>query len=233
MNLIECFSKAGFTRHESSLYLTLCREGELTGYEAAKISGISRSNAYLALAGLVEKGGAFRVDGKSVSYIALPVKELISNLRREINEAFEFIENNVPAKETTADPFVTIKGKSHIINKMKNTINDASERIYISASSEDIKVVENEILEAIGKKRKVVVITSRPFVMDGAVVYYNEKKPGQIRLIADSSHVLTGEITVENNSTALYSMNRNLIELIKDSLTNEMELIKLNENKNP
>jgi hypothetical protein len=26
----------------------LCSEGELTGYEAAKLSGMSRSNAYLA-----------------------------------------------------------------------------------------------------------------------------------------------------------------------------------------
>ncbi len=231
MNLIECFTKAGFTKHESSLYLSLCREGELTGYEAAKISGISRSNAYLALSGLVEKGGAFRIEGKSVSYIPVPVKELTGNLRREINKAFEFIENNIPEKETVTDPFVTIKGKNHIINKMKNIIIDASERIYISASADDIDHVKIEIEQAIGKGRKVVIITSRKFVLHGADIYYNEKRPGQIRLIADSAHVLTGEIDGESNAASLYSMNSNLVQLIKDSLTNEMELIKLRGNK--
>ncbi len=54
MDLVDSLMKAGFTRHEAVLYLTLSREGELTGYEAAKISNIPRSNAYLALAGLVE-----------------------------------------------------------------------------------------------------------------------------------------------------------------------------------
>ncbi len=48
MNLEECLMKTGLTRHESELYIALCREGELTGYEAAKITGIPRANAYQA-----------------------------------------------------------------------------------------------------------------------------------------------------------------------------------------
>ena len=49
----------GLTRQEANLYVLLVLEGELNGYEAAKKSGISRSNTYNALAGLVEKGAAY------------------------------------------------------------------------------------------------------------------------------------------------------------------------------
>ena len=56
MDNVERLMEFGLTRHEASLYVLLVLEGSLNGYEAAKQSGISRSNAYSALAGLVEKG---------------------------------------------------------------------------------------------------------------------------------------------------------------------------------
>ena len=56
MDNVERLMEFGLTRHEASLYILLTLEGSLNGYEAAKQSGISRSNAYNALAGLVDKG---------------------------------------------------------------------------------------------------------------------------------------------------------------------------------
>ena len=58
MDNVERLMEFGLTRHEASLYILLTLEGSLNGYEAAKQSGISRSNAYNALAGLVDKGAA-------------------------------------------------------------------------------------------------------------------------------------------------------------------------------
>ena len=59
MDNVERLMEFGLTRHEASLYILLTLEGSLNGYEAAKQSGISRSNAYNALAGLVDKGAAY------------------------------------------------------------------------------------------------------------------------------------------------------------------------------
>ena len=77
------------------------------------------------------------------------------------------------------------------------------------------------------KGLKVVLITSPPFSLPGVIVHYHEKAPGQIRLIADSSYVLTGEISNSTESSCLYSRNKNLIQLIKDSLTNEIKIIEM------
>ena len=59
MVIAEKLQAFGLTRQEAAIYLCLCRNGTLTGYEAAKLTGISRSNVYNALAGLTEKGAAY------------------------------------------------------------------------------------------------------------------------------------------------------------------------------
>ena len=91
LNLVEYLMKTGLTRHESELYIALCREGELTGYEAAKITGIPRANAYQALSGLVDKGGAYTIEGSVQHYIAVPVNEYCENVIFHMREVTEKI----------------------------------------------------------------------------------------------------------------------------------------------
>lgn len=65
MSYVEKLMMFGLTRQEASIYLCLNRNGTLTGYEAAKLTGISRSNVYNALAGLTEKGAAYLMKGQA------------------------------------------------------------------------------------------------------------------------------------------------------------------------
>ena len=60
MDNVELLMSFGLTRQEARVYILLLGEGALSGYEAAKRLGISRSNAYAALAGLCGRrtGGA-------------------------------------------------------------------------------------------------------------------------------------------------------------------------------
>ncbi|HEX2954885.1 MAG TPA: helix-turn-helix domain-containing protein [Bacillota bacterium] len=225
MELIECFGQLGFSRQEASLYLLLCREGLLTGYEAAKLSGITRSNVYLALAGLEEKGGAYRSEGEAVRYGAVPIGELVANLRRALEASLAYIEGNVPEQKKEAEPFYTISGRYHVVDKMKNMILQAGERLYISVDQGHWDQVEEEIKKAVAKGRKTVIVTDFPLTLAGATIYQHHKDPGQIRLIVDSSEVLTGEIGRDATANCLYSKNKNLVQLIKDSLTNEIKLI--------
>ncbi|HEX3045638.1 MAG TPA: TrmB family transcriptional regulator [Bacillota bacterium] len=229
MELVESLMKVGLTRQESIFYLTLCKEGELTGYEAAKSAGISRSNAYQALSGLVDKGGAYRIEGDPVKFIAVPIREFTGNIRRRMGEVLEYLEKNVPHREEPSEPFITIAGTTHIINKMKQIIEQATERIYFSGAEAELDFVMSDFQSAVARGLKVVVITTPPFQKEGMTVFHHRKSPGQIRLIADSTHVLTGEISESGESTCLYSKNKNLIALIKDSLTNEIQLIQLHQ----
>lgn len=40
MKLLDCLMYTGLTKQESELYVVLCQSEPLTGYEAAKITGI-------------------------------------------------------------------------------------------------------------------------------------------------------------------------------------------------
>lgn len=55
VGLTEYLMEFGLTRQEATIYLNLMERGMQTGYEVSKQTGISRSNVYRALAGLVEK----------------------------------------------------------------------------------------------------------------------------------------------------------------------------------
>ena len=60
--------------------MLLLKSGQMTGYEAAKQTGISRSNTYTALAGLVDKGAAYVLEeGKVTRYTPVPAAEFCSN----------------------------------------------------------------------------------------------------------------------------------------------------------
>ena len=69
----------GLTRQEASIFLCLSQNGEMTGYEVAKQTGISRSNVYSGLSGLVDKGAAYLEDGNTSKYIAASVEEFCEN----------------------------------------------------------------------------------------------------------------------------------------------------------
>ena len=49
----------------------------------------------------------------------------------------------------------------------------------------------------------------------------------QVRLIIDSEYVLTGEVEGTSNDTCLYSAQKNFVNVFKDAMRNEIELIKL------
>lgn len=226
MDVIDALMQTGFTKHESLLYVTLCREGELTGYEASKITGIPRSNAYLGLAGLADKGGAYKINGETARYAAVDTTELVENLKRKFSRVMKVIEEEIPQVDKSKDNFVTINGKVQIINKMINLINQAQQRIYISISREQLECVIDELKAARERGLKVVIITSDNIQLEGMICYMAQKQYGSIRLITDSSNVLTGQLN-DSNPTSLFSMNPNLVYLIKDSLTNEIKLLNI------
>ncbi len=229
MQLIECLMKTGLTRNESELYVTLSREGELTGYEAAKLTGIPRANAYQALAGLVDKGGAYLVEGLKQLYIAVPADEYCANIAFHMQETLAVIKRDCPVVRRPTEPYITITGYQHIVDKMKNIINNATKRVYLSVSETELSLLTAELEKAVAKGLKIVAVTVGTAAIAGVAMYRITKPAGQIRLIADSAAVLTGVVTGSPEDTCLYSKNEPLVELIKDSLKNEIKLATLEE----
>lgn len=227
MDIIELLLNFSLTRQEATIYLTLFTEGALTGYEVSKITGISRSNAYTTLASLVDKGAACIIEGAATRYAPLSPGEFCQNKIRRLLEMQQQILQNMPSFKEETEGYITIKGDRHITDKIKTMIGEAKIRLYLSLSSASLLTFQDDLENAVSRGLKVVLITDPPYTLTGGIVYHTGDRSGQIRLITDSKIVLTGEISGGEDSTCLYSKKQNLVNLIKESIKNEIKLIEL------
>ncbi len=227
MTLVDDLTQFGLTRQESTMYLALQARGELTGYEAAKLTGISRSNAYNALAALVEKGAAYVMESAVTKYTPVSFEEFSGNRARRLAELRERIVANLPARKAETEGYITISGETHILDKARNMLAAAEYRVYASVSSGLLAKVESDLRALAKRGVKVVVLTDAAVSIDGAIAYEKGQVEGQLRLIVDSSIVLTGQIAEVDGATCLYSKNRNLVDVFKEMLQNEITLLTL------
>ena len=79
--LVDQLQNLNFTQYESRAYLSLLEQGNITGYELAKNSGIPASKIYAVLNKLMEKEVILALDSEPVKYTPLPPKEVLSRLK--------------------------------------------------------------------------------------------------------------------------------------------------------
>lgn len=229
MDAVPLLMSFGLTSQEAKIYCALSAEGELTGYETAKRTGISRSNIYTALAGLVEKGAACLCEGTSTRYSATPVEEFCGGKIAALKKKRDTLVKIMPERRKDTGGYLTVTGETNIMAKMNAMILSARKRIYASMSAGILRRILPQLAGAAERGLKVVLITEKPFEMEKAIVYHAEKKRRQIRLIVDSDCVLTGDIDEGEHSACLYSKKKNLVDLFKENLKNEIQLIQLTE----
>ena len=217
----------GLTRQEALVYQKLLLKGKQTGYEVAKEAGISRSNAYSSLAGLVEKGAAYLVEESAKRYIPVRLEEFCENCIRRMKAEEEWMVRNLPEGQVDEEGYITIEGEANIRDKVKNLIVSAKERVYLSCAVQVLGEFQNELKQLASEEKKVVIITDGPFGMDGARVYLTEDKGKQIGLITDSKYVLSGEYGKGSMNTCLYSGQNNFVLVFKTALANEIKLIEI------
>ena len=215
----------GLTRQEAIIYTTLLTHGEMTGYEVSKETGISRSNVYAALSNLADKGAAYLIEGDSTKYLPVNAETFTKNILSELQEKAAFINEHAPEKQVQTDGYITIIGGRNIQNKLLQMIKETRIRIYISASARIVDAYEEELSELINQGKKVVIMTDSSYNLDGAIVYHTDPEPGQLRVIIDSSFVLTGELTGSEEDNCLYSGQKNLVTVMKEALKNKIVLL--------
>ncbi len=225
--IIDLLLHFGLTRQEAKIYLLLHREGPLTGYEAAKRTGISRSNAYAALAALVEKGAAYIIEEQTVQYQAVVVEEFCANKIHFLENVAEELKKSMPEQKKRNENYITIRGRRNVEDKFRNMLLETKERVYLSVPSKIIDLFRTELKYLVDTEKKVVLITEEDYQLEGAIIYKSSHENSQIRLITDSTCALTGEMTDEWQTTCLYSENPNLVKLLKEALSNEIKLINL------
>jgi len=128
METLESLALFGLSRQEGQIYLILLAEGDLTGYEAAKQAGISRSNAYGALAALVTKGAAYLLDGGVPRYAALAPEEFFRHRIRSLEDAALALVPSLPRRRIATEGYLTISGRTAVLDRMRSMVEGAGLR---------------------------------------------------------------------------------------------------------
>ncbi|MBT3319550.1 MAG: TrmB family transcriptional regulator [Clostridia bacterium] len=231
MRAIELLSQFNLSRNEATIYYALLTHGSMNGYQLAKLSGISRSNTYTTLSSLVQMGCAYVIEGESTMYSPLSIDEFCSNRLRTLELAKDALIALAPQKCEDQQGYITIAGSLHIRDKIKNMMSETRKRIYLSASKKLLDLFSNEIKTLAGKGIKVVIITDEATELDNTSIYISDTPIKQVRIISDSTKVLTGDFDESRDASCLYSEKKNLVDLIKDSIKNEMTLIEMQKTK--
>ncbi len=227
METIAMLSAFGLTSQEAKIYIALHGCDFATGYELAKVAGISRSNAYAALFGLVDKGAAMLIEGKPVQYRAVAAEEFCANSIRRLQGMKTQLQERLVLVDETESQYVTIKGNRNITAKIETILEQVKKRVYIAMPSRQLALFTPTIESLTGRKCKVVIISDRNASVRGATVHHGETHTDGLRIIADSTGCLTGDLDESDDCTCLYSCKKNLASLIKHSIKNEITLISL------
>lgn len=211
----------GLTHQEAQIYVSLLNHGEMSGYEVAKDTGISRSNVYASINSLVDKGGAYLLEGEVTKYTPVPVNQFTKNMLEDFGRKADYLNSHAPAKVQNHEGYLTIVGAQNIRNKLRQMISETEQRLYIMAQAEILQSLEADLQKIIKSGKKVVIIT-KGFSLEGAKIYETEIEEGQLRFISDSAYVLTGEYTGDIHDTALYSGQKNLVTVLKEALKNKI-----------
>jgi DNA-binding MarR family transcriptional regulator len=237
--LVEALQSFGMTRQEAIVYLYLYQNSQSTGYEIAKMTGISRSNVYNTLANLLEKGAVYSMEGTSTKYVTVSIREFCENHFLHLKKDMEFLKENIPVLEAKEEEgYITIQGYVNILDKLRSMIKSTKKRVYLSASYEVINLLEKELVDLCKEGKKVVLIANagaesyeKNWDVLGCIIYKTKEANVQFRFVSDSSYVLTGELTGTQVDTCLYSCQTNFVKFFKEALRNEIQLIELKKRK--
>ena len=226
-DVIEKLMHFNMSRQEAIVYACLWEHGKLTGYEASKLTGISRSNVYGALNVLADKGAAIITESNTTLYSAVSPEEFLTNKLRHLEEDKKFLVENMPNITPNEEGYLTIQGYRNIKDKIQYMIEHCDMRLYLAASGNIMKEFEEVLSEAKRRNLKIVLMSDRDYSHLATKFYQDEPESGQIRLITDSTYVLTGEVQGRSSDTCLYSGQKNLVTIMKEALRNKIRLLEM------
>ncbi len=207
------------TQQEATLYILLCQSESMTGYEAAKTSGISRSNAYASLSNLVDKGFAYTIDGNPVHYVPISKKDLLANAKRNFASVIHSIEDELTMEPKITHPYLTLTGDTPILDCLKNMITQTQSHIYLSVDYSILLQIKEELSLACKRQLKVVLLSTQDLDC-GEHIFYPSTRQTSIKVIADTQEILAGTL-----QHSLYSKNETIVRIIRESIIDEITLI--------
>lgn len=206
---IELLQEIGLNKYEAEAYYTLLTQGPLTGYELGKRSQVPLSRSYDILERLSQKGLALAQPGDPARYKALESELFLGQIRASMERTLNALAGSLttPDQATTSGEFWVIRGRAHILARVKVLCEQARETLHLSLPEVYLGETSDKLAEARGRGCSVSLLTN------------DAPGPATLALLVDSREGLLGTLEPEESCQAVLSANPALLAALAASFT--------------
>jgi len=243
--IVDLLLEFGLSTNASKAYVALLRNNPATGYEISTQSGIPRSAIYSVLNRLSSMGLINSVGDSPKRYVALSPAALLEHLKSSHHDRLQKLEEALDQLDTSEEAFDFwhLHGYQNLMLKLKETVQAARQKIFLSAWAREVEALADSLAAA---EERGVVITlfsfcklSRTF---GDTVSYRLDEVElrkiwnpKIILVVDQSTTVMGSSANRPDSRAIWTQNRAITEIATNHIILDITLAgqRLNFDPNP
>ena len=163
----------GLNSYEVKIWTALLSRGVSTAGELSDIANVPRSRSYDVLESLEKKGFVIMKLGKPIKYIAVPPKEVVERVKKNVNEyAKEEIKKLSDLKNTEivdelstlhtqgvelvepADLSGSLRGRHNLYNHLEYLLKKAEKYVMISTTQREFAVIVGQFKPLFEKMKK-------------------------------------------------------------------------------
>ncbi len=206
MDAIDILKKFGLSDYESKVLLTLIRGGELTAREISDQSGVPRTSVYETVDSLRKRGFIELSFSKPQRFRALPVKNIVENLKEKaeenlnrLSELFESVEKK--SRERKEEIWV-IQGEL-TMKRLLSLIESARKNIKMGVNR-----IPEEVLEKLSdvSDRVEIEVISNP--ESAGLLKPVEERGGKVRVLKPGKpmrfEAIHGVIIVDDSTSMTF-----------------------------
>lgn len=197
---VAALRELGFSELESALYVTLAREGPQTAYSVARSIGQSPSNVYRLIESLTRKGALCADGGPSKIVRAVPIEDLIAQMRGAFERQTDVLQSEVRAVASEApDPGTyRLERSEHVFARCRRMLAQAGEIVLVDAFPAALRAVESDLERALKRRVRTLVkayaatdLKATKIILTPTSRFILRKWPGQwLNLVVDGREAL-------------------------------------------
>jgi len=196
--------RLGLTQYEAKVYLALIAEHPATAYTISRNSGVPHSRVYEIARRLIAKDLVVQADTDPERFSPIPPDDLIDKLVMDHDRAVEGLRDQLDRVSFQSDfePVWTVPGRDAVLEKAREIIDTATERIYIGIWDEELEELLDGLREAKNRNVEIVFLIYGTTKVDAGTVFYHStdvltdrhQLGRSIDIVVDSRVALSGRL---------------------------------------
>jgi predicted transcriptional regulator len=205
---VALLGELGFGGYEARAYITLLKQGPLTGYQLAKASGVPRANIYAVLRRLEERGAVVVVQTESGRrYRAVDHREFLARLERSFEVRLGQVARALDQVIRAESPsyVYNFTGYASLIAQAGRLIEAAGRQLLVSGWEPELAQLAPALALAGDRGVAVTLVCMSGCAAPcrqypGRVYKYRLRQPGDCRwllVVADGQQLVAGQVEAD------------------------------------